>query len=304
MSRQLRHYLAYGLRLDSDIDLPWPAAPPFDGDPDIAVRIGAVPQTLASPVEQDGYWQATSNAFLLNVDGNGRYLVTDGGRRVRVAAAENGGTVRVCQFDSVVAACLQMRGILTLHGTAIATAAGAVLFAGPAGIGKSSLAATLIDCGYALLADELVGVACDDAPPRALGGFPRIRLWADAMKNLDDSWRRSAAAPVHPGIENYAVPTPRFCGEELPVHTVYLLSGANETDIAVKPVAPARAFAALVEVTYRMRPLFGLGQSGRHFRAVSAVVRHGVVERIRRPRGVCPPAALAERLAERLPPPA
>lgn len=301
-SRPLRHYRAYGLRLDSDIDLPWPASG-RGGGPDVTIRLGEVPRTLVSPADEFGYWQAAPNAFLLSVDGIGRCLVSDGGRRIAVAPAGENGDAHICLLDSALAACLQMRGVLTLHASAVATAAGAVLFAGAAGVGKSSLAAALVDRGYSLLADEVAGIVPGGAcPPRALGGFPQIRLWPQTTNGLDASWRNGA--PVRPGIENRAVPARRFHGGKLALHTVCFLSLTDGEDVLVEPLARGSAFTGLLNSTYRARQLHGLGQTLSHFHAMTAVVRRAAAKRVVRPRVNCPPGALAARVAERLPPPA
>ena len=52
-----RHHRGYGLCIDSNIALPYPAASPFPGDPQVSVRRGEVPRTLDSPVYECGYWQ-------------------------------------------------------------------------------------------------------------------------------------------------------------------------------------------------------------------------------------------------------
>jgi len=141
--------------------------------------------------------------------------------------AQGGADAFACLLDAVLAACLQMRGILPLHASAIATAQGAVLFAGRVGAGKSTLAAALIDRGYALLADGIVGIGLDGGGTAvARPGFPRIRLWADAMRMLAPRWQRAAEAPFRPGIESYSVAPDRFHGADLAVHSVYVLTNS------------------------------------------------------------------------------
>lgn len=301
-NRPLRPYPGYGLHFRSNIDLPWPSGP-LRGKPDVSILRGTVPRSLASAVDKCAYWQTAPDALLLDVDKVARCLVFDRGRRVRVALAQGGGDAIVCLVDSILAACLQMRGILALHGSAIATAEGAVLFVGPVGAGKSTLSAALIDRGYSLLADGIVGiVAAEAGAPLALAGFPSVRLWPEALRDLDQQWRRSAGAPLRPGVELCAIPARRFHDDALVVRAVYVLSSVEVPETAVKPLAPVQGFAALAENTYRFRFLRGLGREASHFRAVSALVRHAGVSRLLRPKIDCLPATLAASLADRLPP--
>ena len=256
-------------------------------------------------MDKHGYWQTADGAFLINPDGGPRWLVSEKGHLVRVAPAED-GDVGVHLVDSVLASCLQMRGVLVLHASAIATAAGAVLFMGPVGVGKSSLVAALTDLGYPLLADGIVAVARDNGGnPLALGGFPRIRLWANSIDALDKAWRsRKAGPPIRAGVGNYAVPEGRFNGKAVVVHAVYVLSGTVDREVVVEPLSPGPAFSALLRNSFRMRFLRGLGEEASHFHAASAVVRHAAMQRLVRPLIGHPPAVLAAKAVERLPPPA
>ncbi len=298
-------YRAYGLNVDSDVELPWPSAAARNGEIDVAIRLGDVPRYLESPVDRHGYWQTADGAFLINPDGGPRWLVSEKGRLVRVAPAKD-GDVGVHLIDSVLAACLQMRGIIALHASAIATAAGAVLFMGSVGVGKSSLAAALTDRGYPLLADGIAAIARDNGGnPLALGGFPRIRLWARSIDALDKTWRRRKAGPAtRAGVGSYAVPAGRFNGKAVAVHAVYVLSSTVDREVVIKSLPPGPAFAALVRWSFRMRFLRGLGEEKNHFRTVSAVASHATIQRLVRPHVGHPPAVLAAKVAERLPPPA
>ena len=79
MSRLLRDYRAYGLWVRSPIPLPFVPVPvPPTGEPDVTVRIGATPEALPAPADKCGLWEAAPGAFLMDVPGVARYLVTDG----------------------------------------------------------------------------------------------------------------------------------------------------------------------------------------------------------------------------------
>ncbi len=299
----LRYFQGYGLCFASEIDLPWPGAA-SGGEPDVLIRSGAVPCSLKSPADQAACWQTAPEGVLLDVDGVARCLVSDSGRQVRVALARDGADLFACVLDSVLAACLQMRGILPLHASAVATAQGAVLLAGQVGSGKSTLAAALIDLGYSLLADGIVAVAPGDGgTPRALAGFPCLRLWTGAMRLLAPSWKDAAKAPVREGIESYAVEARRFHDAALGVHSAYVLARNYDDRPTIKPVDRVGAFAMLTKQTCRLSFLRGLGRSDSHFGAMTALVRQVEVARLEKPSPACPPAELADCVAKRLPPP-
>ncbi len=308
--RPLRHYQGYGLRLESSVDLPWPAAAPGSGgEADLSIRGGAVPGALASPADECGFWQTAPGALLLNAPGIARCMVCESGRLIRFDPAEDGGGAVAAALESALAACLQMRGVLTLRASAVATAQGAAVLAGRAATGKSTLAAALVDLGYPLLADGIVAVAVAVAgsgsggeAPRALAGFPSMRLQNRAMKILHPSWQ-SAAAPLRSGTKSRMVPARRFHGEAMPVRAVYLLNRKADAEIACKRLSQTQAFAALTAATCRLRFLRGLGAERDHFRSVASVAKRAPVERLTWPAAACAPPAAADWMAQRLPPP-
>src|SRR5688572_4047540 len=100
MSRGLYQYRAHGFTIGSELELP--ELVPFDGVPDVLMRLGPVAADLDGPVRHGPGYQAAEGRYLLDVPGIARYLVTDG-REVRIAPApgalESG--VRVFLLSSV-----------------------------------------------------------------------------------------------------------------------------------------------------------------------------------------------------------
>ena len=189
-------YAAYGLTLESQIPLSFPPAT-AGGPADVTIRIGRVADTPAAPVGGRP-WSADADTFRLEVDGVARYLVKSGHDIAVEPTAGTEADVRVFLLGSVLGACLQQRGILTLHASAVETARGAVLFAGPSGAGKSTLAAALVDRGFRMLSDDVTGVVLDAGrQPVALPAAPAVRLWPDMLETL--AWTDRVTAPCGPG---------------------------------------------------------------------------------------------------------
>ena len=103
MSRSLHRYTAYGLRVQSPIALPFvPASSAPHHEPDVTIRVGAAPLALPAPVDKRRHWQSAPGAFLLNVDGVARYLVT-AGRDILVEPHGGGdGDVGTCPGSASV----------------------------------------------------------------------------------------------------------------------------------------------------------------------------------------------------------
>ena len=87
----------------------------------------------------------------------------------------------MCLAGTVWAALLLQRGIVPFHASAVEFEAGAVLFLGRSGAGKSSLLGALLKRGRAMLADDVAGVVLDaGGRPVALPAYPAcgcVRTW-------------------------------------------------------------------------------------------------------------------------------
>ena len=304
MSRPPCDYRAYGLWVRSPIALPFirVPVPPVAGEPDVTIRIGTIPGASPAPVEGPGEtcpWEATPGRLLVNRCGVARFLVT-GGRDVLVEPRGGGDhEMSIVLTSRVLAALLQQRGATTLHASAVETDAGAVLFMGRSGSGKSSLLAALVERGYAMLADNVTGVVLDAGGGAvALPAFPCVQLRADALDELD--WWGRAREAMREGLDRYLVAVERFRDAPLAVDTVCVLGVHHREVIEVDTVPATGAFRWLCRYTYRKRYLRRLGQQPAHFRTVAAMAGRVPVMRVTRPAHRFPLDALADRIEELL----
>jgi len=291
------HYAAYGLAIQSGIALPFRPAGPTPS-PDLTIRVGRLPRDL--PVPTGGRaWSASPGVLRLDVDGVARYLVRNGREIVVEPAGGSPADLDTFLLGSVFGACLQQRGIVPLHAGAIETEAGAVVFAGGSGTGKSTLVAGLVDRGFLMLAEDVTGIVLDSCGrPVALEAFPAIRLWADAVDAL--AWNERARGPVRDGVEKYVVPVEAFRPGSLSVRAVFILANHNRSAIEVEPVPRGAAVRQLFHHIYRRRFLHAMGRGRDPFRVLAALAKHRPVAWLGRPSDSCPPAALADEVERRL----
>ena len=278
-----RDYVAYGLRFRSEIALPVSPCT-GQGEADVVVGLGAAPEAGALDGQRRN-WNSEDGLFLLNVEGVARCVVRDGREIVIEPAGGTGATVGAStvgasMLSSALAACLQQRGTLTLHASAIATGAGAVLFAGSSGCGKSTLAAALVERGYALLADDMTGVVLDaGGRPAALPAFPCLRLRADAVDKL--AWQARTRGKIRDDLDKHLAPVGSFHAAPLPVRATTHL-------------------AMLCRHTYRRRYLRGSEARREHFRTAVALARFAPLACVTRPFHPFRLDALADEIERRL----
>ena len=299
-----RDYAAYGLRVRSSVPLPFARGRenvPAAGEPDVVVRLGATPAALPGPADRRrtpggrAVWEAAPGVFLISLHGVARYLVT-GGRDILVEPRGGGDReIGMRLAGTVWAALLLQRGIVLFHASAVEFEAGAVLFLGRSGAGKSSLLGELLKRGRAMLADDVAGVVLDaGGRPVALPAYPRLRLCADAVEAL--GWRGQAREREWMQPEKYRMPVPRFRASPLRIGALCLLAGSHGNGIEIEPVSPTVAFETLGRRAWRKPLLNGLGRRQAHFRVVAAMAQQVPVARVVRPEHSFQLDALANRI--------
>ena len=304
---EIRDYIAWGLRIRSSVALPFRAVP-VPGEEgraaaDVTVSVGATPPRLANPAAKRRLekiaWEAAPGAFLMTVDNQARYLVTDGcGILVEPLSGDERRTGAFL-VGSPFAALLQQRGLTTLEAGAVKDEAGAALFAGRKGAGKSTLLGALVEHGCALLSDDFTGVEVSaEGRFLALPASTSLLLPADSLEALGR--RPQEFGKEHEGSGKRLLPAARLCTEPTAVRALYVLKAHPGADIEIRQASWTGACETLLQHTYRPRFLHGFGRQPEHFRTVGEMASQVPVFQVRRPASPFQLDALAERIAAHL----
>jgi hypothetical protein len=198
-------YLAYGLRLASNMALP--GLPPLsgtDGTPDIQVRLRdrefpvfpsdspCEPYYVSHMRNEDG-----EPVLRATVSADGRYLAMHYVDGAHFILERNGLEVwadwpdeltleDACTylFGPVLGLVLHLRGILPLHASAVSIDGHAIALIGPAGAGKSTTAAGFARLGYRVITDDVVALAERGGHFVIPPGYPRVNLWGESVRAL------------------------------------------------------------------------------------------------------------------------
>lgn len=219
-----RDRMLCGWRLASA--LPLPDLPPWIEDEraaDLTIDFGSIPDRLPNlAVDRPLVQIAADGTCRFGLPGVAAYMIDPAGTRVIIdpAAGASATDVRLFLFGSVFAVLCFRRGLLPLHASCVRIGNAAVAFAGPSGIGKSSLAASFLRHGRAVLADDVTVVdATAPEGPRVLPTFPRIKLWRDALERMGLPIK--GLERTRPAFDKYNLPiTSDFCAEALPLAAV------------------------------------------------------------------------------------
>jgi hypothetical protein len=168
---------------------------------------------------------------LLELPPSGVFLLDPGAIRVTVDIGDEDEDLREHRIvSSAVCTLLAMRGDLVLHASAVAVEDRAVLFCGPTGRGKSTLALALGEVGHGVLAEDGVAISFEQGEPIAYPGARGIRV-----RSLDADGNRRTDLVPDPAPDE---PTP------CPVAAVVLLTARSEA-LSIEPLEAARALALL-----------------------------------------------------------
>jgi hypothetical protein len=219
-----------------------------------------------------------------------RFRITNGERITwqRLDPGAGPREIRTYLLGSAIAALLIQRGVLVLHGNALAREGKAIVCLGHSGAGKSTLAYALMRQGWQLLADDLVAITPDG---HVLPGIPRIKLWQDAAEafGLDPA----SLCPIHRGMSKYALIGEAIerAPQPMRLEAVYLIQ-ASSGEEGLNPGAIA-AIASEKEAAQRLRsqafmPRFvrGMGKEGHSFLATAHLQRTVPVATLPIPRGI------------------
>lgn len=255
--------LLCGWRVRSD--LPLPEMPPWTGDhrePDIHIRLADVPEAVPDAVHATPLLQIGADGtcrFALR--GVGAYLVRAGCEvLVQPAGDPAAPEVRTFLFGTVFGLLVHQRGLLPLHASCVRIGDVAVAFAGPSGVGKSTLAAAFLQRGYDILADDVTVVDVGrPGGPVVLPAFPRLKLWQDAMTAFGID--TAGLETVRPALRKFALPVAeRFHAAPLPMAAVYHLETVRDPRHAERRrLRGLEAVTTLHGNVYRMHKLARIG---------------------------------------------
>jgi hypothetical protein len=280
-------YLLYGLSVRTDRPLPGLRALPRAAAAELRMHLGSFPPPLAAAALEPAPWHASERAagpgdepslvihrtagrrgyrlryadgIAFSVDAEGREVGCTWPDPLTLEDAATYLLGSICGF------ALRLRGVTSLHASAVAVGGAAAAFCGPAGAGKSTTAAALAARGHRVLADDVSALDRRGERFHLRPAYPHLRLWPDAARALYGD------APLPPLTPNWdkryldlALADDAFQATPLPLAAVYVLAGREEAHAPrLEPVPASEALLTLVANVY-MGWLPGAAERARDF---------------------------------------
>ncbi|MBF0477734.1 MAG: hypothetical protein HQK59_18280 [Deltaproteobacteria bacterium] len=267
----MHYYEAYGLNISSEITCP-ELVETSEHEPDVIIQCGIVPQKLAGLTTTGYKFQAGPNRILIQTMILADILVA-AGREITVApkSAALDGDVRLVLLGWALGALLHQRDLLPLHGSVISLeGGGCVVFCAPSGTGKSTPAASFLRQGYQLMDDNIAVVAPVDEKFMVYPGYPEIKLWPQVFKEFSQGSLKYRT--VRPSYGKQAIDDgDQFQNRPQPLKKIYIISRTRLPELKITPLAGGDKFQALLQNTFCVRFVRGLGKIATHLNAVQAL---------------------------------
>jgi len=274
-------YRVFGLGIRSEIACPGlPIDPRPDRNPDVAIRLLPPAPEPAEPLE-NGYYEVRPGVFRFTVQGVARYLVENGSRiSVEPIQGSSADEVRLFLMGSVLGALLYQRGLFPLHGSAVETRWGAMIFVGAQGVGKSTLAAAFHRQGYRLLSDDVCAVTARAAGALEVLPAPdQFRLCDDAYRRLDSP----QGARFH--VDKFLVPMQQgYCPDAAPLKAIHVLADHDQGDPRFEVLRGFDRIERLLANLYRPQFLKGQQTEGDLMRLAGQIAQHATIVAVSRMR--------------------
>lgn len=262
-------YILHGVPLDSEIALPEVTRSRARGR-GVLIQRGNAPtseriewfhrwQLAAGPrAKQQTPWMSFGRlhaGYLLRVNGLADFEISSAGDRIRCRSMDGlpASTLRHLLLDQVLPLTLSQSGRFVLHASAVHVPRfGTIAFAGPAGAGKSTLAAALAMRGCPLVSDDSVLVAFEEPTILALPGYPGVRLWRDSSRGLRLEGHRATAVAHYTRKQRLTGASLPFRQLASPLRVIFVLGrGRSQTHASRTRRLTARdALVSLVRYTY------------------------------------------------------
>jgi len=276
-----RRYTAFGLRIDSDVEL---SELPHDAGAvagsHVRILLGSV--RSETPDNNSPLMWIRPSDFGVGYPEVARFAITGGDQIVvdRAAGADE-SAIRLFLLGPVFALLLHQRGLLVLHASAVSIGGQVVAFAAEKGEGKSTLAAALHARGHPMFTDDLLPIDLRSGSSLLVApAYPQLKLFPESAAQLNAE--PESLSRVHPGFEKRAQPAARdFPTAPQPLSRIFILETGDAE--AIHRIPPQLRFVELVRHSYLAQLVSSTGEAAMHFsQVVKLATRVPVAKLVRR----------------------
>lgn len=247
---------------------------------DVSIHMGNVPEYLSDAVYRDKYISFLPGTVLLKIPDVGRYMIK-GGNEIIIQAEPDASELQIMTFafGSSIGSLLYQRGILALHGSALLTPRGAVIFSGKSGAGKSTLAAALSYRGFDFVSDDICAIRLENNKPLLYPGLSNAKLCADSYKHVTGN--EPSGIPISAAKCKYRAgfePADQPCRLQA---ICFILP--SDRPLHIERITGAERFGVVAGQVYRPLLYRLITEANEQFRQISSIAAQTEIYAIHRP---------------------
>lgn len=226
------HYTAYGLHIQSEIELQ-ECLPATGEKPDVIFRLASFqsPNYQKTRINRRNILARSAMPNLeelyLSWEGVANYKAIGGNELLIEAHTTDPGLLSLFTLSEALGLILFQRGYYLLHASSVQVGDEAWCFMGVPGAGKSTTAAAFVKAGCPLLSDDLTTIKLDaSGQAYILPGFPQLKVWENTARGL--SYDPAEMERVSEGVNKFSMnPRSTFPREPQRLGAVYFLHAAR-----------------------------------------------------------------------------
>jgi len=233
-------YKAFGLTISSEMELP--ELIPNEEGVDVHIHYKKLNIPEEKPLVEGNNFIVTKEGVFLFWDDvgkifvqNGNYILVDPIPDIDV------NLLRLNILGVSFGVLLHQRGFLVLHASSVSINGQGVAFIGNSGLGKSTIAFSLVQNGHSIISDDVLPIKIDDESIEIYPGFPALKLSKDVLssKNLK----------TNPDFQKYFYPFKNgFLNSPLKLKQIFLLEHGNT--MSFSKVNKREALISLIKNSY------------------------------------------------------
>ena len=273
----LYHYLAFGIPIVSEVQLP-ALVPAFENSEPtnpVYVKLGSTPTELSGEVSNpDGNTLCSINEMIYTIPEKIRFYIANGSKITIEPINGDYAANLIYFYSNCLAAILYQRDLIPFHVSGVFTGTEKItLFAAPSGTGKSTLAVKLRELGYKIFTDDTAVLFIRDGKCYAQASYPMIRLWENSFQQqylLQEADKKT----LYPDdeLDKYGFSFHDFFATK-PVEVeriIFLEKGGD--DFSIKAINGSKIFGQLADNVYRCHWIPALKKNLLQFQLISQIL--------------------------------
>jgi len=284
--REKLFYTAFGLRIGSEIRLPLVELKGPAERLDVQISLENSARPLLSTPKAFTYEDTPVQSIVFRIPKVAIFEITLT-NEIKIFPEPNAQIDAIVLFllGSAFGVILHRQEAVVLHGSAVKIDEGAIIFLGPSGIGKSTLATAFAQNGFSLLTDDVAFVKFEMENACVIPSYPQTKLWRESLDAL--SIPSKELKSLYSRINKFSVRMDRaFEAKPQMLHAIFILETHLESLsklIHFDRIFGAEIYSALHKNTYRVEFLSQIGSPRRHFQYCARLAQKVPVYRLSRP---------------------